>query len=369
MKKKILFLVQLPPPVHGASIVNQYIKKGKYINSTYETKFLNISPTKDISDIGHVKLLKIFKTLYIFYKNIYLMLFFRPDLIYITLAPHGPAFWKDSILLLLTKLFNCHRVIHLHGKGIAQQVNKNRLKRLYYKYVFKGCSVIHLASSVIQDISLIVEDSKISILPNGVPDTSSKSNAVTTEINSPLRVIYLSNFIREKGALEFLKSIPLVHAQKDSISFFFIGKFDKKEFEIEFKSVLSKLADKHNITLIEGAYNEEKSKLLEQSDIFILPTYYRNECFPLAILEAFCHGLPVISTYEGAIPDIIKDGWNGLLIEKASPESISKGIDLLFNSPNLLAQMKANARTSYKENYSLDIFEQRLIAIFSRCIG
>lgn len=47
----------------------------------------------------------------------------------------------------------------------------------------------------------------------------------------------------------------------------------------------------------------------------MFPTYYHNECFPLVLLEAMQHGLPCISTNEGAISDIVDDGVTGYIVE------------------------------------------------------
>ena len=66
---------------------------------------------------------------------------------------------------------------------------------------------------------------------------------------------------------------------------------------------------------------EEKNTFFQQADIFILPTM--NECFPLVILEAMEYKLPVISTNEGGIPDIVKDGENGLICEKQNPSHLA----------------------------------------------
>lgn len=60
-----------------------------------------------------------------------------------------------------------------------------------------------------------------------------------------------------------------------------------------------------------------------------------NECFPLVILEAMEYKLPVISTNEGGIPDIVKDGENGLICEKQNPYSLADCIAKLLDDEEL----------------------------------
>ena len=59
MAKKILLIMHLPPPVHGSSMVGQYIKDSVVINNTFDTKFINLSTSKTVDEIGKNPLLKI----------------------------------------------------------------------------------------------------------------------------------------------------------------------------------------------------------------------------------------------------------------------------------------------------------------------
>ena len=60
------------------------------------------------------------------------------------------------------------------------------------------------------------------------------------------------------------------------------------------------------VTYLGKKYGDYKYEIFQSSDIFVFPTFYHNECFPLVLLEAMMFGLPVISTSEGGIPDIVK---------------------------------------------------------------
>ena len=79
---------------------------------------------------------------------------------------------------------------------------------------------------------------------------------------------------------------------------------------VQFSEEVDKRNLNDRIAYVGRKVGEEKEAFFRQSDVFVFPTYYYNECFPLVILEAMEYKLPVISTNEGGIPDIVKDGEN-----------------------------------------------------------
>ena len=107
---------------------------------------------------------------------------------------------------------------------------------------------------------------------------------------------------------------------------------------------------------------KKKNELMYSNDIMILPT--KRDYFPTVILEAMRCGMPVISTREGAIPEIVDDGQNGFLVEKNSPHQIAEKIEYLINNPKIMDEMGQKGRKKYLENYTLDKFEQNMRKVF-----
>ena len=153
--KKILYIIQLPPPVHGAGLMNSYLTKSNLINECFDIQIVNLQFASSTRDLAKLSFLKILKALYfavvIFKKSIK----FKPDLVYFTLSPSGYAFYRDVIYVLILKLFNLKILYHLHGKGIRNEAGKNFLKKNLYKLVFKNADVICLAPNLIKDIESV----------------------------------------------------------------------------------------------------------------------------------------------------------------------------------------------------------------------
>ena len=111
-------------------------------------------------------------------------------------------------------------------------------------------------------------------------------------------------------------------------------------------------------------YGKEKDEAYQQADIFVFPTY--NECFPLVLLEAMQHGLPCISTNEGAISDIVDDGVTGYIVEARNADCLAAKIEDLANDKQKRMNMGMYGRRKCQEQFTLDVFEKRMSEVLEQ---
>jgi glycosyltransferase involved in cell wall biosynthesis len=114
-------------------------------------------------------------------------------------------------------------------------------------------------------------------------------------------------------------------------------------------------------------YDKEKEQDFSESDIFVLPTYC--ECFPLVNIEAMQYSLPVISTREGGIPDIVVDGVNGFLIPVQNALALAEKLEILIENLALRNTMGLAGRRMYVKKFTLKIFENRMVEILQDCLN
>ena len=103
-----------------------------------------------------------------------------------------------------------------------------------------------------------------------------------------------------------------------------------------------------------------KDTVLSNTDIFAFPTFYKDECFPLGLLEALRWSLPVITTNEGAITEIVKENVNGYIIEQHNSLALADKLEILINNPNIRKQMGAAGRSKFEKEFTLDVFENKM---------
>lgn len=168
-KYRILFVLHMPPPVHGAAMVGQYINDSELINSEFDCYYINLATASGLEDIGKFKI----KKMLLFWKllcNIFQTVRkIKPSLVYITPNAKGGPFYKDFIVVMMLKMMSCKIVAHYHNKGVASRQDK-WLDDLLYRRCFKGLKVILLGEPLYQDIKKYVKREDTYICPNGIPE-------------------------------------------------------------------------------------------------------------------------------------------------------------------------------------------------------
>jgi glycosyltransferase involved in cell wall biosynthesis len=106
-------------------------------------------------------------------------------------------------------------------------------------------------------------------------------------------------------------------------------------------------------------HGAEKAEAFAQADVFALPTC--NDALPLVVIEAMMHGLPVVTTHVGALPEVVASGETGELIEPNNVTELAHALELLLASVELRIRYGAAARIRYETELTDVRFEERLV--------
>ena len=368
-KTKVLFLAHLPPPIHGAAMAGNYIQNSTYINSELDTTYINLATNKKLHETGRLTLEKV-RTLLKLIKNLWSTLSNKPiDLCHMSLTAGGNGFYKDALMVFILKLFRKKIVYHFHNKGVTTG-SKNFINNLIYKYVFKNSSSILLSPHLYPDISKYVKEDKVYYCPYGIPFmplTDTKSKFEQNELRY-CKFLYLSNMMKEKGAYVLLDALRLINDKGLKFSCDFVGGWtDIKENDFLKKIEQFGLTDK--VKVHGPKYNREKYAFFNNADVFVFPTFYHYETFGIVNLEAMQYKLPVISTPEGGIPDVIEDGVTGFLVSQRSATELADKMEYFILNPDKRAEMGEKGRIRYDSKFTLEVFEHRLTRILESVVN
>ena len=359
----------MPPPVHGAGLMGQYIQESKLLKSTFDCDYINLSTSNHLNEIGKFGFKKLIGIVKLIFKVLKTVSKKRYDLCYMTINAKGSGWYKEMIIVFLLKLLRYPLVYHYHNKGVSTNQNNWLLNKLY-GYQFKNSRIILLSSRLYYDIEKYVPKEKVYYCPYGIPivcDIDLCSVNLKRTARGVPELLFLSNMMEEKGVYTLLEASKLLFNEGISFKTYFVGA-SSDVTEADFNKFISLNNLQNNVEYVGKKYNDEKSIYFEQADIFVFPTYYHNETFGLVNLEAMQYGLPIISTNEGAIPDLVEDGVNGFIIPKKDAKTLANKIEFLINNPDICKEMGKNGRKRFEDKYTLDIFEQNYVKTMQQII-
>lgn len=367
MKQKILFIMHMPPPVHGAAMVGQYIHDSKLINEKFEGHYINLTTAKNLQDIGKVgfrKFVDFVKLLRRIRKSLKTI---NPELVYVTPNACGGAFYKDYIVVQMIKRMGYQVVVHYHNKGVATHQDKWFDDALYKRF-FKDIKVILLSECLYNDVKKYVKRDDVFVCGNGIPSAAIESfvsapiDAASPEDKIP-HILFLSNLLISKGVVVLLDSLKVLKEKGCRFVCDFVGGETVEMDAAMFQAEVAKRELEGMVVYHGRKYGNDKEAFLNAADMFVFPTFYHNECFPLVLLEAMQHHLPCVSTTEGGIPGIIDDGKTGFLVPKHDAETLAEKIQTLLSDADLRQRMGEAGREKFEKEFTLEVFEKRMAEI------
>ncbi len=365
MSSRVLFIFHIPPPINGSAIMGKRIMESEYINNAFNADYINLTTSFSLKKIGKgggSKMLTVFKILT---KVIKVHLTYEYDICYMTLTAKGIGFYKDLLVVSILKLFGTKIIYHFHNKGIKENSKKGILNFLY-RFTFKNTQSILSSKFLYHDIEKYVKKENVFFCGNGIPDiTDYQPIKETPAKDEPCKFLFLSNMMKTKGVYVLLDSCKILQEKKMNFKCHFVGAWSdisNEDFDIKVNEYgLNRTVRAHG-----PKYGENKIAYFKNSDAFIFPTY--NEVFGLVNLEAMQQSLPVISTLEGSIPDVVKNGETGYLVNPKNSFDLAEKMELLIREPDLRNKMGLAGRKRYEEYYTFSTFETKLASILQQTI-
>lgn len=355
-KKKVLFIMHLPPPVHGAALMGKFIRESNLVNSTFDCRYINLTFADTLNDISKPSLKKIVRTFSFLSMLKKELKSFTPDLVYVTPNSSGFAFFKEYLIVRLLKRKKCRIVLHFHNKGISEK--QDRLPyRLLYPSFFKNTKLILLSKRLYSDVCRYVRECDVMYCPNGLPDNALETLVKKTRIP---HILFLSNLYVAKGLDVLLDACVILKNRGLAFVCDIAGAPTSDYDENSFRNRLKELGIDDCVQYHGPVFGTDKAALYAEADIFVFPSM--NEAFSLVVLEAMSNSLPVIASSQGGIPDMVCDAGNGFIIDGPDVQLYASKMQYLMENPELALRMGQSGRKIFEEKYSLEVFENNIVA-------
>ena len=339
-----------PPPLHGASMVGQYIRDSVLVNESFECHYIKPSDAKSLAELKKLRLNKITFLFSFHYRLIKLYRKVKPDLSYFTANSWGLSFYRDFITVMILKLLRAKIVIHFHNKPNPSFRNK-LVNRFLYRIFFKRIHVIFAAEQLVDTFRQYIDKEKIYICLNGIPVIVAEP---VYKIPQPPRYsfLYISHMMKEKGAWVLLEACALLKNRGYTFHCDFAGRWDDITQELFSKKIME-----YGLTEFVQAHGfvDDKKNFLFTADAFVFPSL--DEALPLILMEAMECSLPCISTNIGGIPTIIRDEQSGFLVKPNDAAALAEKMIFLIEHPQQSVEMGITGRKIFEEYFTIQKFE------------
>ena len=342
-------------------MMGQTIRESRLVADAFESRFVNLSASESLAEVGRVSLRKMAFLLRLIRRVRKEIRDFRPDLVYLTPTTSGPGLLKDSLTARTIRRCGSRLVLHFHNKGVSAHQDRFPYG-LLYRTLFKEAEVILLSERLYSDVERFVSRKDVHPCPNGIDCPA----VPTRERNAVPEILFLSNLLPGKGVVDLLDACRIMKERGYRFTCRVAGAPSAGITSEDFARLVSerKLTD---VIRYDGPlYGSEKQEALAGADMFVLPT--RDDSFPLVILEAMAAGLAVVSTREGGIPDEVEDGVTGILCDKEDPSGLADSIGRLLERPDLCREMGEAGRSRYERLFTKTAFERRFVDILKQYV-
>lgn len=242
------------------------------------------------------------------------------------------------ILWLWAKLLNKRVCYHFFGGNFFEQYeNLPKIAQTILRKTILSSDTVFLETKQLVNYFKEFNDNVV-----WLPNARKPVETVKSERNFQKRFVFISRIVPQKGIDEIIKASEML---SDQYTIDLYGPIDDRWYADDFFDDLS--------VSYKGVLKPEQiSGILQQYDVLLLPSYFEGEGYPGIVIEALAMGMPVIATIWKALPEVIQNKDNGLLVPIKDGAGLATAM-AYFNDANYPAFSDRAAKSF--ESYNSDI--------------
>lgn len=292
------------------------------------------------------------------------------DLVHLNPSMNKKSIFREGLFIVALRMAGFKKIVVLwHGwdQNLVNRIKANVIYRLIFKNIFRKASMLLVLANYFRN----------DLIQMGIPSAKVKVTTTMFDKNifnfkgkdkkqSESNLLFLSRLSKDKGVYELLNAFKIVSSKYPKTHLVIAG--DGPEFLPMKHHVESDSNLKNNVFFAGYVKDLEKGKVFMSSGVFVFPTYHGEGC-PVSLLEAMAAGLAVITTPVGAIPDIVENNVNGILLSDMSPNKIAEAICKFIENKDFFNSVKANNRLKAWRNYEAGIVSNAMLDVYKNVIS
>jgi glycosyltransferase involved in cell wall biosynthesis len=270
----------------------------------------------------------------------------------------GPSFWRKLCISAPVLLSAVPVVLHVHGGGFADFYRRcGPLRRAVVRRVLeRSTRVLALTDDWARTLRTMAPKARVEVLANPV-EIPPHASTVTTQPRNV--VLYLGLLQRSKGAHDLLEAFAALPAECAGTTLVLAGVGDIDGL----KRRAEDLGISDRVKLPGWIGPRERERWLSRAACLALPSY--AEGLPMAVLEAMAHGVPVVASAVGGIPQMVRPGKTGFLMQPGDIDALENHLAALLLDEPCRHKLGHAARELVELEYATPRVLARLEAIYA----
>lgn len=305
---KLLVLAQLPPPVHGQSVMVRMLVTGLPAHGV-EVHHVDLRLSRDAADIGRWRWGKLAAVVDACLYAVVARFRHGCDTLYYVPAPaKRGALYRDWLVMLLVRPFCRRLVLHWHAAGLGEWLRTRATapERWLTRRLLGGADLSIVLGESLRDDAEALAARRLAVVPNGIPDPCPGGTARPRAAGQEtFEVLFLGLGSEDKGLFTTAAAVLAANRAAGATRFRLTaaGAFPDRPTAARFAALVA--AHPGELRHVGFVTGPAKADLFRASDCLCLPTRYAAEAQPLVVLEALAWDLPVIATRWRGLPEIL----------------------------------------------------------------
>jgi len=278
----------------------------------------------------------------------------------------GFSFYRSALDMVLARWMRCRTVLHIHGARFDEFFRGEPTWRrwLISKILAQADRVIALSQGWQERLENLAPDARVTVIENAVDEPGIVERAAH---HGPCHFIMLARMDDWKGVEELLDAGAILKRRGVAFRLTLAGPPGSAGDSSTIAGQIAERGLKESVRYVGPLHGEDKERLFVSADVYVQPS--RHEGMPLAVLEAMAHGLPIVATAVGAVPEVVEPHRIGLLVPARDPTALADALQSLANDAEGRTRMGQEARALAGRRFSVTRFQADLQSLYVELVG
>lgn len=263
------------------------------------------------------------------------------------------------LAIALKKATNIALVVFKHNAVVAKN-------DFYHKWQRKNVDAYICVSKLVYDLQTIgIENmNKHHLVYNGINLDKFGLEVECVEKSKCFTIGYAGRIAYDKGIDVLLNVFALLANKYEDVKLLLAGS-NENDYLKEVLAFVKERKLKNKVEYL--GHIDDMNQFYKKLDVFVLPSIVK-EAFGLVLCEAMYYGVPVITTDSGAQNEIIDNGIDGFIVEKANANALAECVERIYNQSFDIEMIKKNAREKVLRNFDIEHCVNKIVEVYRDCL-